>query len=51
MEAHEAEAHAQKAEALAKLRLEETRIETEQKLLDCFEKSSLWCRPKINRIK
>ena len=40
MEAQEAKARAQKAEALAKLRLEEARNETEQKLLDCSEKGS-----------
>ena len=34
------EARAQKAKALVKLRLEEARIETEQKLLNCSEKGS-----------
>ena len=40
IKAQEAKAHAQKAEALANLRLEEARIETKQKLLDCSEKGS-----------
>ena len=50
MEAQEAKARAQKAEDPAKLRLEEARIETEQKLLDCSEKGSFVAIARKSRV-